>query len=209
VYSRMIEKLGSNNLKKLVWREDLPDLILDLEQKQVMNKLRWNFGFRGRLIPVASPRGEDIEDMDDVSCVLLFGTLRTRADYIQDLVVESVAELDKWSSYVAKNFESRLDPHAAPEVTHKAPPWYSGPLVPRLQNRLRYPELEFKSTMWRGKKTAVYSLTDLLGADKAQQLIEGSQYAGECCVAIKQARHNVPVELLLMRLQAYIARCGP
>ena len=209
MYSRMVEKLGSNNLRKLVWREDLPDLILDLTQKQLVNKLSWNFGFRGRLTPVASPRSEDLEDVDDVSCVLFFGTLRTRADDIQDRVIETVTELDKWSSYVAKNFESRLDPHVAPEVTHKAPSWYYGPLVPRLQNRLRYPELDFQSTMWRGKKAAVYSLTDLLGLDKAQQLIEGSRYARERCVVMKQTRHNVPVELLLMRLQAYIARCGP
>jgi hypothetical protein len=209
MYARMAEKLSSS-LKKMVWREDLPDLILDLMQKQVVKKLSWNFGFRGRLIPVASPRIEDIEDVDDVSCVLFFGTLRTRADDIQDHVTEIIAEMDKWSSYVAKSFAEKLDPHANPEVTHKSPPWYVEPLVPRLQVRLRYPELEFKSTIWRGrKKIAVYSLTDLLGADKMWHLIEGSQYGGERCVVIKQARHNVPVELLLMRLQAYIARPGP
>jgi hypothetical protein len=205
----MIEKLGGSNVRKLVWREDLPDQILDLTQKQVVKKLSWNFGFRGRLIPVASPRSEDVEDVDDISCVLFFGTLRTRADDIQDRLSESIAEMDKWSSYVAKSFESQLDPHAVPEVTHNSPPWYVEPLVPRLQTRLRYPGLEFKSTVWRGKKVAVYSLTDLLGADTARQLIEESQYAGERCVAIKQARHNVPVELLLMRLQAYVARPAP
>jgi hypothetical protein len=209
VNSRMTEKLGSINLKKLVWREDLPDLILDLMQKQVVKKLSWNFGFRGRLIPVASPRSEDIEHVDDVSCVLFLGTLRTRADDVQDRVIESIAEMDKWSSYVAKSFETKLDPHAAVGVTHRPPSWYIEPLVPRLQTRLRYPELEFKDTTWRGKKVAVSSLTDLLGEDKARQLMEGSQYDGERCFVIKQARHNVPVELLLMRLQAYIARPGP
>lgn len=94
-YSRMTEKLGPSNMKKLVWREDLPDLILDLMQKQLVKKLSWNFGFRGRLTPVASPRTKDIESIDDVSCVLIFRSLRTRADDVQDLAEETYDEMDK------------------------------------------------------------------------------------------------------------------
>ncbi|QRD01170.1 hypothetical protein JI435_157860 [Parastagonospora nodorum SN15] len=208
-YSRMTEKLGSDNMKKLVWREDLPDLILDLMQKQLIKKLSWNFGFRGRLAPVASPRTEDIESIDHVSCVLIFRSLRTRADDAQDLAEDTYDEMDKWSSYFAKSYVDKLDPHAPPKVTHTPPSWYGDPLVPRLQPRIRFPELEFHTTTWRGAKVAVYSLADLLGEDKTLQLIEGSQYTGAGCVVVKQARHNVPITILLMRLQAYIARPGP
>jgi hypothetical protein len=205
----MEEKLGTANLRKMVWREDLPELVLDLMQKQLVKKLSWNFAFRGRLTPVASPRAEDVKHVDDVSCVLMFASLRTRADDIQDSAKDMNAEMDKWSSYVAKSYADKLDPHASPDVTHSSPAWFVEPLVPRLQPRLRYPELEFKSTLWRGKKVALYSLTDLLGDNKAQQLIKDSKYAGASCVVVKRARHNVPVEVLLMRLQAYIARPGP
>jgi hypothetical protein len=209
IYSRMEEKLGSSTLQRMVWREDLPNLILDLMQNQLVQKLSWNFGFRGRLIPVASPRPEDLQDVDDVSCVLIFRSLRTRADDILDRAHDVNAEMDKWASWVAKNYVDKLDPHAAPHVTHKSPPWYIEPLVPRLQPRIQCPKLDFKHAIWRGRKVALYSLTDLLGEDKARQLVEGSQYAGEKCVVLKRARHNVPVELLLMRLQAYIVRPGP
>lgn len=209
VYHRMEAKLGSRNIKKMVWREDLPELILDLMQKQLVKKLSWNFGYAGRLIPVASPRSEHIEHVDDVSCVLIFTSLRTRADHVQERSSEHLFEMDKWSAYVAKSFEDKLDPHRSSRVTHNAPSWYMEPLVPRLQPRARFPELEFKSATWRGKKVALYSLADMLGEEKAQQLIKRSKYERERCVVMKNGRHNVPVELLLMRLQAYIAQPGP
>jgi hypothetical protein len=209
LYSRILEKLGGHNLKKMVWREDMADFILEMMRKRVANKLAWNFGFRGRLIPVASPRTKDIDDLEDVSCVLMFRSLRTRADDLQDHADKHKAELDKWSNYFGESFAAKLDPHAAPEVTHTSPNWYTGPMVPRLQPRLQFAELEFHTTVYQGRKIAVYSLTDLLGEEKAQELIEGSKYAGETCVVIKRARHNVPVEILLMQLQAYITQPGP
>ena len=61
LYARMNEKYGGHNLRKMVWREDMPDFVLDVMRKRVASKLSWNFGFRGRLIAVASPRTEDIE----------------------------------------------------------------------------------------------------------------------------------------------------
>ncbi|EOA89579.1 hypothetical protein ACJQWK_02399 [Exserohilum turcicum] len=209
LYSRMSEKLGAHNMKNLVWREDMHDFILEMLRKKLSNSLGWYFGFRGRLIPVPSPRTEDIEHVQDVSSVLIFRSLRTRADDLQNQAEENMKELEKWSNYFAKNFASRLDPHTAPGVTHTSPHWYSGPIVPRLQPRAQFPELEFHATTWRGKKVAVYSLTDLLGAEKAQELVDGSRYAEANCVVLKRGRHNVPVEILLMQLQAYIARPGP
>ncbi|KAL5116810.1 hypothetical protein ACEQ8H_005291 [Pleosporales sp. CAS-2024a] len=209
IYSRMEEKLGSDLLKRMVWREDTPELILELMQKELVKKLSWNLSFRGRLTPVASPMAEDIKNVANVSCVLVFGSLRTRADILHDRAKEIAFEMHKWASYMAKSFPDKLDPHASPDVTHHAPSWYHGPMVPRLQPRSEFPELEFRTTVWRGARVAVYSLTDLLGEDKARQLLDASQYTKENCVVVKRARHNVPIELLLMRLQAYIARSRP
>ena len=209
INSRIADKFGPGSMKKMVWREDLPALTLDLMRKQLVKKMSWNFAFRGRLIPVASPRSEDIEHVDDVSCVLIFGSLRTRADDFHTRANEIVTEMDKWASYVGRSFANKLDPHASPEVTHTSPSWYVEPLVPRLQPRIHYPELEFKTTIWRGRRVALYSLTDLLGEEQARQLTDGSKYEGERCVVVKRARHNVPVEILLMRLQAYITQPLP
>ncbi|CAE7210837.1 hypothetical protein PTNB73_09115 [Pyrenophora teres f. teres] len=208
IYARMAEKLSAHKLKKMVWREDMADLVLDMLQKKLAAKLSWNFGFPGRLIPVASPRTEDIEAIEDVSCVLMFRSLRTPADDLHVQLNNITAELDKWSSYFAKSFAAKLDPHTALEVTHTPPLWYSGPMVPKLQTRLQFPELHFPTTVWRGRKVAVYSLVDLLGEDKAKAMIASSRYADEACVVIKRARHHVPVEILLMQVQAYVAKPG-
>lgn len=208
IYMRMVEKHGGSNLKKAVWREDLPDLVTDMMRKQLLKKLSWSFGFRGRLTPVASPRAEDLDDVEDVSCVLIFRSLRTSANDLHDRCKEIMTEMDKWSGYVAKSYADKLDPHASPEVTHTSPNWYYEPLVPRLQPRLHFPQLDFHTAVWREQKVALYSLTDLLGADEAQRLAQDSQYAGERCVVMKNTRHNVPVQILLMRLQAYIAQPG-
>jgi hypothetical protein len=208
IYTRIIEKLQSSELGKIVWREDMPRLVRHLMGKRVVDRLSWNFSFRGRLIPVASPRTEDINDIDDVSTVLLFDTLHTRADDLQHRANVIIAEVEKWAAYFGTNFGSYFDPHDSPDVTHHSPGWYTQPLVPHLQPRLQFPELEFKTTVWRGRKVAVYSLTDLLGPNKAKELIEGSKYENEKCVVMKRARHNVPVEILLMQLQAYIAKPG-
>lgn len=205
----MTEKLGGLKLKNMVWREDMPEFILEMLRKKLFNQLNWYFGFRGRLIPVPSPRTQDIENVEDVSCVLIFRSLRTRADDLQGQLDKNKVELEKWSSYFAKSFPSKLDPHAAPRVTHASPQWYSGPIVPRLQPRLQFPELEFHTTTWRGKKVAVYSLTDLLGEEKTQVLVKESKCAEAECVVLKRGRHNVPIEILLMQTQAYIAQSGP
>lgn len=211
LYPRMFDKFSPGELGKTVWREDMPSLILDLMRKRVLDSLAWNFGFRGRLIPVASPRTVDIEGVEDVSSVLYFASLTTRANDAQETSEAITSELEKWASYFGQSFGKHFDPHSAPEVTHKAPYWYSQPLVPRLQPRVQFPELEFTTTVWRGRRIAVYSLTDLLGAEKARELIEGprSKHTHHSCVVIKRARHNVPVETLLMQLQAYIAKSGP
>lgn len=206
---RMDLKYGSSNMKKAIWREDLPDLIMDTMRRQLAKKLSWSFGFRGRLTPVASPRSEDLEDLEDVSCVLIFRSLRAVALDMHNQCNDIVAEMDKWSKYIAKEYQDKLDPHASPEVTHRSPNWYVEPLVPRLQPRLQFPELDLHTATWRGRKVALYSLTDLLGAEEAQKMVQGSQYASEKCVVMKNTRHNVPVQILLMRLQAYIAPCGP
>lgn len=210
IYPRMIEKMKPGEVGKLVWREDMPPLILNLMRKRVIDRLSWNFTFRGRLIPVASPRTEDIEAVDDVSTILIFRSLRTLADDSQERCEAISAELEKWASYFGQYFGTCFDPHSSPEVTHKAPYWYQ-PLIPHMHPRLQFPRLEFKTTAWRGQKVAVYSLTDMLGPEKAKELIEGpkSKYADQRCVVIKRARHNVPVEILLMQLQAYIAKPGP
>lgn len=210
MFPRMLDKMRPGELEKVVWRADMPQLILALMRKRVVDRLSWNFSFRGRLIPVASPRIEDIEAVDDVSTVLIFDSLRTRADDCQARCEAITTELEKWASYFGLYFSSRFDPHSSPDVTHKAPYWYT-PLVPHMQPRLQFPYLEFKTTTWRRRKVAVYSLTDLLGPEMARELTNGpkSKYADQRCVVMKRARHNASVELLLMQLQAYIAKPGP
>ncbi|KAF1956711.1 hypothetical protein CC80DRAFT_472368 [Byssothecium circinans] len=209
IYSRITEKLGRKATDSLVWREDMPDLILELLRERLVGKLKWWFSQRGQLVPCKSPWEGHIEGIDHVSCVLYLKSLRTHADDVQEQVGAITAALDHWATYIIKGVPHLVDPHKKPGVTHRSPYWYQAPLVPRLQPRIRYPPLEFKTTLWRGKKVTVYSLVDLLGEEKAEGLVKGSMYEGESCLVVKTGRHSVPVEKLLMGLQCYLAEPGP
>lgn len=193
----------------------MTSLVRRLLQDRVVDKLAWWFGWRGRLTPVASALAPDLEAQDDVSCVLMRGSLATRADKLLEEAEEIGADVDKWAVYFRAHFGSYFDPHCKPlpssgtKPTHIPPHWYT-PLVPRLSPRALYPPLHFPTTRWRGKKVAVYSLTDMLGEEKATKLVgHGGTGEGERCWIMKRNRHNVPVELLLMQLQSYLAKPGP
>jgi hypothetical protein len=194
---------------KMVWREDMPELILDLLRKNLLNKLIWYFQKSGHLVPCKSPRSEDIEEIADVSCVLLFRSLVTKADEVQEKALFNLKEVEFQAKYWAGRHLEEMDPHTVQNATHTPPIWWRGPLLPELSPRIKFPPLEFKTTEWKGRKIAVYSLTDLLGEEKMKELVEGSRFETERCVVLKRGRHNVPVEMMLLQLQAYLTTSGP
>jgi hypothetical protein len=196
-------------MSKMVWREDMPELVLKLLRKKLIGKLRWFFQNSGRLVRVDSARTENIDPVEDVSCVLYLGSLKTKADEVQAQAEEILHTTDNLAQKFADGLQKHLDPHLSKAVTHRAPAWWRGPLVPHLQSRVKFPPLEFKTTEWRDSKVPVYSLMDLLGEEGLSELIKDSKYEGERCLIMKRGRHNVPVELLLMQLQAYLVNPGP
>ncbi|KAJ4291099.1 hypothetical protein N0V90_010297 [Kalmusia sp. IMI 367209] len=123
LYQRFIEKYSRKQREGMVWREDMPELIQTLLQKRVVDKLAWWFKWRGRLVAVRSPLPQDLEEIEDVSCVILLGSLKTSADKLLQEVDDIVADVDKWSVYFAKGFAKDLDPHKKDGVTHPAPSW--------------------------------------------------------------------------------------
>lgn len=190
----------------------MPELLLDMLRARVEDKLGWWFKWRGRLIPIASPSPSDTQEVDDVACVLLYGSLKTRADEVLSEANDMVAEADKWTSYFRGGFGKYFDAHVSPpanmpKATHHPPSWYE-PLVPQLLPRAQFPPLEFPTTKWRGRKVALYSLTDMLGADRAAALVEGTQYDEGRCWVMKRGRQAVGVQLLLGQLQSYLAESG-
>ena len=156
-----------------------------------------------------SPWEGDIEAVEDASCVLCFDSLKTRADDVLEQALRIRKEVDYLAVYYAKGQTKVLDPHEQSSVTHTSPLWYHLPWVPRLDPRALFPPLEFKTTQWRGRKIAVYSLYDLLGEEKLRALLQGTRYEGVRCVVMKHARQNVPAEKLLLKLQCYLAQSGP
>ncbi|KAF2200620.1 hypothetical protein GQ43DRAFT_373376 [Delitschia confertaspora ATCC 74209] len=205
---RFKEKLR-NKLHKLVWREDLPDLILSLLQKNVVGKLRWHMEKPGnRLVACASPHKLDLEPIEDVSCVLYLDSLQTPADELQEKAEAIVAKVEAMISQLVKKFGKVLDPHAA-AGTHHPPPWFRGPVVPHLQPRKRFAPLRFSTADWRGRRVALYSLHDMLGEEKMRELVRGTQFEKATCIVIKGERNNIKPQMLLMQLQAFLAMPGP
>lgn len=193
----------------MVWREDMPDLIQTLLRDQLLAKLRWAFSQPGQLVKCASPLAAHIEDIDAVSSVLCLESLQTPVDDAHAKLRRISYELDRCAEYATKLTTEFLDPHKKPGVTHRAPSWYGESMLLRMQPRLQYPPLEYKTTQWRGRKVAVYSLADMMGEESVKELVQGSPYEGEKCLVMRTARHNVPVEMLLMRLASYLAQPGP
>jgi len=209
LYARFAEKLGPTKVTKMVWREDMADLILSLLRKNLLNKLKWHFKHSGQLVPCDSPHSKDIDGFENVSCVLYFGTLRTSADELQERALTSLKMVEGEAKYWAGRYNARMDAHMKQGAAHIHPVWYRGPLVPQLQPRIRFPSLEFKTTVWRDSRVAVYSLQDLLGEEMVGELMKGSKWEMEKCVIVKRGRHNVPLETMLMQSQAYVATAGP
>ncbi|KAF1977110.1 hypothetical protein BU23DRAFT_453362 [Bimuria novae-zelandiae CBS 107.79] len=215
VERRLMALLEPKALEKLIWREDMTELLLRLLQDRVMDKLAWYYSWRGRLTAVPSPSNEHLDSIEDVSCVLFYGSLKTRADELRREAEDIVLDIDKWYLLFRTHFGSYFDPHqnsnlphAPSRTTHKPPGWYEPP-IPRLAARAQFPPLSFSTTKWRGRKVAVYSLTDLLGEENAKQLVgKGVTGEGERCWIIKRARQSVAAEMLLMRLQSYLAEPG-
>ncbi|PVI03310.1 hypothetical protein DM02DRAFT_612385 [Periconia macrospinosa] len=205
VPARMDDKLGRT--ENLVLREDMADLIHTLLQKQLIKKLKWHFSQRGQLTPCTSPHTSHIDGIDDVSSILYLGTLK----HLEELTTRLnriTQTLDRFTDYTWRHFENVIEPHKQKGVTHRAPSWYKPWRWMKMQPRLQYPPLEYPMTMWRGRKVAVYSLVDLLGEEGVKELVAGTVYEGEKCLVVKRARHNVPVEMLLMGLTGYLAEPG-
>ncbi|KAF2443920.1 hypothetical protein P171DRAFT_413527 [Karstenula rhodostoma CBS 690.94] len=210
--ARYAPLLGPRGMAQLVWRKDMPEFLLGMLRARAEDKLGWWFKWRGRLIPVASPAPEHLADVDDAACVLLYGSLRTRADAVLAEANAIVAEADRSAAYYRAGFAKYFDTHVRPppnqpRATHYTPAWFE-PLVPRLAPRAQFPPLEFPTTRWRGRKVAMYSLTDMLGAERAAALVGGTQYEGEACWVMKRGRQTVGVEMLLGQLQSYLAEPG-
>ncbi|OCK84899.1 hypothetical protein K432DRAFT_413678 [Lepidopterella palustris CBS 459.81] len=200
------EKLNSGaQLKKVVWREDMPALILFQLQKYIFRKLRWYFvQIQPTIVRCRSASSEDINDIDNVSCILYLRSMKSEAD---DLRARSHALVDKVASITRKG-EKYLDPQAILHVRTQAK-WWGGPLYPRLQHNLRFPPLYFPTAEWRGHRVSVYSLYDLLGEERMRELVAGTQYENADCVVMKADRKTVSAQMALMRLQTYVADPAP
>ncbi|KAF2466774.1 uncharacterized protein BDR25DRAFT_293190 [Lindgomyces ingoldianus] len=209
MYPRLQDKLGSK-ASNMVWREDMPELILTLLRKNLVYKLRWHLQKSGGRMVVCDDAGSSaLQAIEDVSCVLCFGSLKTSADEIQIQANGILEDVEYLAGYYAEGHKKALDPHQSRSISHHPPPWWRGPVVPRLQPRYQFPPLEFKTTGWRGTRVAVYGLFDLLGEDKGRELVEGTRFEGAQCVVMKRGHQNVPLQLQLMQLQAYLATPGP
>ncbi|CAI6338973.1 unnamed protein product [Periconia digitata] len=205
---RLLQKINRKTSDALIWREDMADLILDLLQKRLQGKLRWYFSQPGQLIPCASPHETHTNTIDDVSSILYLGSLKSSVDDLHVRLRKTSRELDKWAEYLTDLLIK--EPHKQPGVTHKPPAWYGKQSkLLRMKPRLQFPPLEYNTSRWRGRKVAVYSLVDLLGEERARELVEGGPYEGETCLVVKRARHNVSIEMLLMELASYHAKPGP
>ncbi|KAF2803706.1 uncharacterized protein BDZ99DRAFT_452746 [Mytilinidion resinicola] len=199
---RIVENLGSA-IKKLVWREDMPALLLSILRKQLVANLRWFFGkTSNHLVPCESQSPTDVDHIDDVSCILCLRTLTTGVDHLHTELTQIVLKAEQSADKISKRHRQTYDT----SKTSSDPP----PHVPRLKPSLRFPPLHFPTAVWRGRRVPVYSLIDLLGEEHLAELIKDTKFQDEKNVVVmRESRIAVSAQIKLMQLQAYLAKPMP
>jgi hypothetical protein len=198
----MADNLGPTAFSKIVWREDMPALLLSMLRKQLVTSLRWFFGRRSNfLVPCKSTSPVDLDGIDDVSCILYLHTLTTEVDRLHAEMLKIVLTVEREADKIAKRHRQT---YSSSKKSSEPPPH-----VPRLKPSLRFPPLNFPTTRWRGQSVPVYSLFDLLGEDHMAELLKDTKFQDERWLVIRASRVTRAVQTRLLQLQVYCAKYEP
>jgi hypothetical protein len=200
--NRLNARLASENTKKLIWREDMSQLILSLLRTIVWRKLRPLLLNKGKdLIEDA----ESVSDNESVACLMSVQSPFQESRRLNTILVswsEMAEGIVEEVSAISKGIRNRLI--ASGQLTDHDP-W---PPVPRLRSSFRYSPLDFDAVERGGRRVALYSLADLLGEDMATKLLQSTRYTDCSCLALKVSVQTRNAQVWMMRLQGYLAEEG-
>ena len=206
VHARMQDKLGGRALRQLVWRSDMEDFVLGLLRKVVERKLRWILRRGGPGSIVRSDGGvADAKEMQDVGCVIYTGSLsslelsRVKLEVEDGFVKAEQLANGFWN--LLKNARAKAKPREQEALNNWAK---ASRFPPHLNPRFVNPPLHFTTVTCGGRAVPVYSLVDMIGMDKTEELLKDTIFQDARCVVLKEGRITCGAQMWLLRLQAYL-----
>jgi hypothetical protein len=204
---RNSERIGKANIKNLIWRADMDELLRDLLRGVVVRSLRWSL-----VHPMTNGVGkcdgmEHLETLDDVACVLRIWSQPRQA--ILDAAEEVEACIARCDALADKlrNFEKwvrRRQGKGGLRDFNVPTQVLVSTSIPRLNPELRNPALEFPTVPYRDKRIPLYCLVDMLGNEKTTELLKDTVFEKSSYLVVKQGRLTAGAQMALMRLQGYL-----
>ncbi|KAF1811315.1 hypothetical protein P152DRAFT_483197 [Eremomyces bilateralis CBS 781.70] len=197
---------------KLRWRADMPQYIRDLLRRGVTWRMKRALESADPAILEPCPGGAFAAgDFDDVSAVVYIKpklwsdrVKATHANLKQVPLLSKtlrghfVERLKEMGDRLPERFRVVERPMAQISGSHSIFP-------PQLAEWVIFPDSWVHEVDYRGKKIPVFSLADLLGEEKARELVDGTEYADVDCVVLKNDEKTSRLHQSLVKLERYVA----
>jgi hypothetical protein len=194
----MKQNLGQSRVKNLVFRQDMHELVLGLLQDAVIRSLRWGLQHpKAGLIARCDEGVAAVEKIEGVGCLLYIDTTKN-FKLLEEEFEKSVADCHTLVDQITKweRKQQRLGKRAADDPRTTFPP--------ALNLAYSHPPAHFPMAQYKDKKIPVYSLKDMLGAKKVQELLKGTVFEDARALILREGNLTTNAQMLLLRLQGYL-----
>jgi hypothetical protein len=188
--------------KKVIWREDMADLVLQLLRNLTRIKLRAALNYAGTRVATAF---ESLGEYGNVGCVITIPTLfqeLKKLEHQLQTVIEAVDRDTQDLRIISERIRRRrIEAGILSEYSY----W---PSIPRLAKPYRYCLLDYPTINLEGRAVPIYSLTDLFGMAAAAEIVADTRFSDTQSVAILDDDSNRGLQMRLLKLQSYITQAG-
>jgi hypothetical protein len=201
------ERMRLEGRNVLQWRADMDGFLLELLRGVVIRALRWSLMHPNSKGVVRCKSVEQAKRLNGVACIIHVDTLTNQA------ILAVTAEVEAWSSRCdalveelrkIETFVKRKKGKAGVRDFNVPWPALLSASQPRLNPKLAAPPLEYPTVSYRDRRVPLYSLVDVLGAEKTTELLKGTTYEDSSCFVVKESRLTVGAQMALMKLQGYL-----
>jgi hypothetical protein len=198
-----------NTRKEMRLRPNLPSFVLELLRRQLLNSLVWFFKHpnTGLLTPCEGGAYTIPTNIRGEAAAVLYlcPIYRPEMESISKRVAHEVLEAD---IYGRRTLGLQVATHGRLHAGSIRAANISNP--PPMQNPASvYPAPRYPVARVDGKAVPVYSLHELLGAEKLQELLQGTTFEEGRCVLLKGGDvRTLKVQMALMRLQNFLLQEG-
>jgi hypothetical protein len=149
---------------------------------------------------------DDAKDMQDVGCLIYTGSLNSlELRNIELKVEDGFVKAEQFATgfwNLLKNAKAKASRWEQEALNNWAK--VSG-FPPRLNPHFVNPPLHFSTAVCSGRVIPVYSLEDILGADKTEVLMKDTVFQGARCIALKEVVITLGAQMWLLKLHAYLS----